>query len=60
MGNIAEQKLAMTDSFCIFGGSFFAHPSPAILTKHSIKDSTSAGNIWGSFYIPKGKGLGDS
>ena len=60
MGNIAEWKLAAKKLFRSFGGSFFAHPSPAILTKHNIKDSTSAGNIWGSFYIPKGKGLGDS
>ena len=25
MGKIAEQKLAMTNSFRVFGGSFFAH-----------------------------------
>ena len=37
MGNIYEQKLAMKDSFRIFGGSFFAHPSPEILTKHNIQ-----------------------
>ena len=57
MGDISEQKLATTDSFCIFGGSFFAHPSPKITTKHNIKEAASKGNIWGPVYIPKGEGL---
>ena len=37
MGKIAEKKMAMTDSFQVFGGRFFAYPSPEILTKHKIK-----------------------
>ena len=56
MDVITEQKLAMTDSFRIFGGIFFAHPSPEILTKHNIKETASKGKIWGLFYIPKGEG----
>ena len=36
MGNIVDQKLATTNSFLVFGGSFSAHPSPDILTKHNI------------------------
>ena len=56
MGNISEQKLATTDSFCIFGGSLFAHHSPEIMTKHNIKETASKANIWGPFYITKGEG----
>ena len=56
MGDISEQKLAATDSFRIFGGSFFAHSSPGILTKNNIKETSSKGNIWGPFYILKGEG----
>ena len=56
MGDISEQKLATTDSFQIFGGIFFAHPFPEILTKHNIKETTSKGNIWGPFYIPNVEG----
>ena len=58
MGKIDEQKLATTESFRFFGGSFFAHPSSEILTKHNIKETASKGKIWGPFYIPKGEGSG--
>ena len=58
MGEIAEQKMAMTDSFHIFGGICFAHPLPEILTKHNIKETANKCNIWGQFYTPKGEGLG--
>ena len=37
MNNTVEQKLATTKSIRIFGGSFFAHPLPNILTKPNIK-----------------------
>ena len=57
MGNILKQKLEMTDSFHIFGGSFFVHPSPEAQTKHNIKETDSKGNIWVQFYIPKGDGF---
>ena len=57
MGNINNSKLATTNLFCIFGGSFFAHPSPDILAKHNIKETASKVNIWGPLYIPKVKGL---
>ena len=56
MGNIYEQKLAMTDSFRVFGGSY-PSPPPKILTNHYIKETVSKRNIWGSFSIPKGEGL---
>ena len=52
-GKILEQKLATIHSFNVFGGSFFAHPSPEILTKHNMKETSSKGKIWGSFYITK-------
>ena len=52
MGNIAEEKLVMMDSFRIFGGSVFAHHLPEILTKHNIRETASKGNIWDPFYIP--------
>ena len=55
MGEISEQKLAMTDSFRIFGGIVVAHFLPAILTKHNTKETASKENIWGPFYIPKGE-----
>ena len=58
MGEISEPKLAMTESFYIFGGMFFAHSLTEIPTKHNIKDTASKGNIWGLFYTPKGEGLG--
>ena len=58
MGNISKQKLVMTDSVRIFGGICFAHLSPEILTKHNINKIPSKVNTWGSFYIPKGEGLG--
>ena len=58
MVDIAERKLATTNSFRVFGGSFFAHPSPDIPTKHNIKETASKGNIWGPFFIPKGGRLG--
>ena len=57
MGKFAEQKLAMTDSFHMFGGIFLRF-LPEILTKHNIKETVSKGNIWGTFYIPKSEGLG--
>ena len=57
MGDIAKQKLVMTKSLRVFGGSFSAHPSPDILTKHNIK-VTSSSNIWGPLYMPKCEGLG--
>ena len=50
MGKIAEQKMAMTDSFQVFGGRFFAYPSHDIPTKHNINDNPSKVNIWGLFY----------
>ena len=56
MGKISDQKLAMTDSFRVFGGSFFAHPWPEILTKRNIKETASKGSILGTFYITKGGG----
>ena len=59
MSKISEQKLATTDSFRIFDGILFAHTSPEILTKHNIKETSSKGNIWGTFYIPKGEGSDD-
>ena len=58
MGDIAKQKLATAEWFCIFGGSFFAHPLPEIPTKHNIKETASMGNIWGPFYMYKGDGSG--
>ena len=58
MNEIAKQKLVTTDSFRIFGGSFFANPLLEILTKHKIKETASKGNIWGPFYIPKVEGSG--
>ena len=58
MGNIADWKMATTNLFRIFGGSFFAHTSPDILTKHNNKDTSSKVNILVPFYIPKGEGLG--
>ena len=58
MDKIFDWKLATTNIFCIFGGCFFAHPSLEILTKHNTKETDSKANIWGKFYIPKGKGLG--
>ena len=54
MGDIAKKKLMTMNSFCVFGGSLFAHPLQDILTKHNIKENASKGNIWGLFYIPKG------
>ena len=57
MSDISKQKLAATDSFRILGGSVFAHSLPEILTKHNIKETSSKGNIWGPFNIPKGEGL---
>ena len=56
MGSIYEQKLATTESFLVFGGSFFANPLSEILTKHNIKETASKGNIWGLFYTPEGEG----
>ena len=47
MGEIAEQKLATTNSFRIFGGNLSAHTSPDILAKHNIKETAGKGNIWG-------------
>ena len=58
MGKIAERKLPMVDSFWIFSGSFFAHFSSDILTKHNITETSSKGNIWGPLNIPKGEGSG--
>ena len=58
MGNIYEKKLSTTDLLRFFGGNVFSHPLPEILTKHNVKETTSKGNIWGPFYIPKGEGLG--
>ena len=58
MGKISKQKLATTNSFCVFGDSFFAHPSLDIPTKHNIKDTASNCNIWGSYYLTKGDGVG--
>ena len=56
MGEIAEQNLMRKDSFRIFGGSVFSSSLPEILTKHNIKETSSKGNIWGPFNIPKGEG----
>ena len=56
MGKVSEQKMTTTDSFRVFAGSFFVYTSPEILTKHNIKESSSKGNIWGPFYIPKFEG----
>ena len=54
MGDISEQKLAMTNSSRVFGGIYSTHPSPDILTKQSIKETASKGIIWGLFCIPQG------
>ena len=56
MGDVSEQKLATIDSFRVFGGSFFAHPSLEIPTNHNIKENSSKGKIWGPFCIHKGEG----
>ena len=56
MVNIANQKLSMTDSLSIYGDSLSPFLS-AILTKHKIKETSSKGNIWRPFYVPKGEGL---
>ena len=58
MGNNSKQKMSRIESFHVFGGAFFDHPLPEILTKHNIKEDSSKGNIWGPFYIPKGEGSG--
>ena len=34
------------------------HPSPEILTKQNIKETTSKGKIWVPFYIPTCEGSG--
>ena len=60
MGDIYKQKLATADSFHVFGGSCFAHTLPEIPTKRNIKETSSKGNIWGPFYIPKCEVLGGS
>ena len=54
MGEISEQKLATMNLIRVFGGIFFAHPSPEILIKHNIKETANKGNIWVPFYTPKG------
>ena len=54
----AKQKLATTNSFRVFGGSVFAHPSPDILNKHNIKETANKRNIWSPLYIPKDEGSG--
>ena len=41
IGDIAEQKLATTNSFRVFGDSFFVRPSLDILTKHNNKYNAS-------------------
>ena len=53
MGDIDEQKIAMKDSLCIYGGSFLPISLSEILIKHTVKENSSKGNIWGPFYIPK-------
>ena len=58
MGDISKRKLAMTESFRIFGGNVFAHLLLEILTKYNVKETTSKGNIQAQFYIPKGECLG--
>ena len=55
MGKIDEKNPVMTESFRIFGGSFFAHPLPEVLSKHNIKETASKGKIWGPIYTPKGE-----
>ena len=55
MGDIVE-KAGGEEIILIFGGSFFAHPSPDILIKHNIKETASKGKIWSPCYIPKGEG----
>ena len=57
MGDISKQKLVMTKSLRIFGGSCSAHTSPEIPTKQNIKVTASI-NIWGPFYVTKYEGLG--
>ena len=58
MGKISKQKLAMTDSFRIYGGSFFAYLLSEMIIKHNIKETASKGNIWGPYYITKSEGSG--
>ena len=41
-----------------FWWNFFTHPLPKILTKRNIKEADRKGNIWGTFYVTKGEGLG--
>ena len=54
MGDIAKQRLAMTSSLCVFGGSVFAPPFPDIPNKHNIKETASKGNTRSRFYMPEG------
>ena len=56
MGYIPEQKLTKIDSFRVFGDSIFVNPLPEIVTKHSIKETASKENIWGTFIYPKVRG----
>ena len=51
MGDISEQKLVTMNLFHVFGGTFSAHPSPEIPTKHNIKENFSRGNLCSLFYI---------
>ena len=57
MGKISKKKLAMTDSFRIFGVICFPHPLPEKPTKQNIKETDSKGNILGPIYTPKDEGL---
>ena len=41
----------MTNSFCVFSDSFFAHLFPDILAKHNMKETSSKHNIWDPFNI---------
>ena len=56
MDKISEHNLMTKDSFCIFGGTFFAPFLTEILTNHNIKETASKVNIWVPFNTPKGDG----
>ena len=48
----------MTKLFSVFGVRLFSHHLPEIVIKDNIKETVSKHNIWGPFYILKGKGSG--
>ena len=57
MGDIVEKKWRRR-TYSNFLWHLLPNPLLEILTKHNIKESASKDNIWGTFYILKGEGLG--